>query len=187
MSLAQQLKCENIIDGLFMHGGSAVKLSADSSTQTDEFFLRLCESIDADGEPDRIKFFINIFSIIDTAVKNRNMSVPCIKNKISDVIAYINRNLHQKLTLGKISYNTQISKYYLCHSFGAATGMTVFEYVQFARLAKAKQLLAQTDDSILDIGLAVGFDSPAYFAKVFRESENMTPVQFRTTSNKCKK
>ena len=83
------------------------------------------------------------------------------------------------MTLDIIAAETKISKYYLCHSFSSAVGMTVFEYIQFVRIAKAKEMLVESNLSISSISSAVGFDNFAYFSKVFREREKMTPGQFR--------
>lgn len=181
LKTSKEFGFENTIDQLFMHGGCAVKLSGESSLKTDEFFLKLFESVKDCAITETLKFFINLFSIMDTAIKKYEQSIPCIKNQISDVIIYINKNMHKKISLDEISRKTNISKYYLCHSFSSMVGMTVFEYVQFVRISKAKQLLAETDYSVLDIALRVGFDNSAYFSKVFRQNEKMTPSQYRKT------
>jgi len=178
-SLSEQLNCNDIVDELFS-GGNAVKLPLETSLKVDECFLKLHES-ESLGEIPPLVLFLNIFAIIETVAENNKKSVPCIKNKISDVIEYINKNINQKLSLDAISKSTKISKYYLCHSFCEAVGMTVFEYVEFVRIAKAKQMLSETSESISAISVAVGYDSFAYFSKVFKKRENMTPNQYRKT------
>ena len=117
-----------------------------------------------------MQFVSNIFSILITASMQNNNTIPDIKNKISDVIQYINRNISEKLSLDSVANAAHVSKYYMSHTFKNAVGMTVFEYITFTRISKAKQLLRKTDDSITDICFAAGFDDLSYFGKV---SENM--------------
>ena len=126
-----------------------------------------------------IRFFINVFSIMDIAIQYRDKNLDCIKNKISDVIEYINKNADKNLSLAVIIKDMNISKYYLCHLFRETVGMTVFEYIRYIRISRAKQLLTETEHSISEIAATVGFDSFAYFSKVFREYEDVTPGQYR--------
>jgi AraC-like DNA-binding protein len=47
------------------------------------------------------------------------------------------------------------------------------------KILKAKGLLQGTNLSVTDIGLRVGFESPAHFSRVFRQTTGQTPLQFR--------
>ena len=80
---------------------------------------------------------------------------------------------------GAICDKVRVGKYYLCQSFKRIVGMTVSSYIEAIRTSIAKDLLAQTDKLISQIAQAVGFQSFAYFSKVFKKSENCTPKQYR--------
>ena len=179
LTVSEHFNCNNITEELFAQGGSAVKLSLDSSLKIDEYFLKMSETIHEKNGIASLKLFTDIFSVMDIVISDSKKSVPFVKNKISDVIEYINKNIDQKLTLDDIAQDTKISKYYLCHSFCEAVGMTVFEYIEFLRIAKAKQLLAETNNSISEIASAVGYNSCAYFGKIFKKRENITPKQYK--------
>jgi AraC-like DNA-binding protein len=47
------------------------------------------------------------------------------------------------------------------------------------KIEKAKELLAKTNLSILDITVECGFNSQSYFSTVFSGFEGMTPNQYR--------
>lgn len=181
-SLCEHLGTKSVLDGLFYSGNGAVSLSAGSSIHIDECFLKMTESQKQNEEIQSMQFASNIFSILITASMQNSGVVPYIKNKISDVIEYINRNLSEKLTLDSVANAAYVSKYYLSHTFKNTVGMTVFEYITFTRISKAKQLLRKTDDSITDICFAAGFDDLSYFGKVFREYEGITPREYRKKS-----
>jgi AraC family transcriptional regulator len=46
-------------------------------------------------------------------------------------------------------------------------------------VAKARQLLQETDTSIIEIGLMVGYSSPSHFAQIFRRETGLTPSDYR--------
>ena len=126
-----------------------------------------------------IHLFVNIFTILEIASTGKDRKADSLKNKMSEVISFINQNLQNKLTLDLICENAKVSKYYLCHNFKNTVGMTVFQYIEFVRVSFAKDLLAKTDASISDISQKAGFESFAYFSKVFRKHENCTPSKYR--------
>lgn len=61
----------------------------------------------------------------------------------------------------------------------ALTGMNPNQYIRAFRLAKAKQLLRETDQSITAIAIETGFKSPDYFSRLFKKEVGMTPTEFR--------
>ncbi|HBA48680.1 MAG TPA: hypothetical protein DCZ91_12955, partial [Lachnospiraceae bacterium] len=52
-------------------------------------------------------------------------------------------------------------------------------YISNYRIEKAKKMLLGGNDRIVDIAEKCGYTSANYFARVFKESEGMTPVEYR--------
>lgn len=179
LSLCRLLGCKSLADELFFGGGAAVKLSSDDARTVDRCFLEMYEAENKDEERGNISFAASLLKVLLTVSEKKNTGVSCLKNKISEVIEYINQNLCEKLSLDSLSKSTFISKYYLCHTFRTTVGMTVGEYITFSRISRSKQLLSESDMSISEIAAYVGFESFAYFSKVFREYEGMTPSAYR--------
>jgi len=61
--------------------------------------------------------------------------------------------------------------------FVKETGMTFGQWRQQARLLRALELLA-TGEKVIDVALALGYDSPSAFATMFRKQFGQTPSQF---------
>ena len=78
-----------------------------------------------------------------------------------------------------ISEQLGISNSYLSTTFKNAYGITVISYINQLRVEKAKQLILNTDQSIKEIALAVGFSSDINFIRVFKKLENLTPATLR--------
>ena len=62
----------------------------------------------------------------------------------------------------------------------AATGYSTVEYVIVLRLELAQKWLEESDRSITDIALSLGFSSSQHFAMTFRQRVGMTPSAFRS-------
>jgi AraC-like DNA-binding protein len=58
-------------------------------------------------------------------------------------------------------------------------GTTYREVVDQVRFKEAKQLLQDTDLRITDVGIAIGFNDSANFARMFRRVGGLNPRQFR--------
>ena len=179
IDLARTLQVESLIESMFLHGATAISLSTTSSVKIDKCFLSLSQQLECDVVTSNINFFVNIFTILDIAAIEKNAKANRLQNRTADVISFINQNLQNKLTLDLICENVNVSKFYLCHNFKNTVGMTVFQYVEFMRISLAKDLLVKTDDSISDISQKAGFESFAYFSKVFRKHEGCTPSKYR--------
>ncbi|HEY7228909.1 MAG TPA: helix-turn-helix domain-containing protein [Pseudolabrys sp.] len=63
--------------------------------------------------------------------------------------------------------------------FAAATGSTVIGYVQNLRIEEAKRLLETSDTSLDEIAVAIGYENPAFFRKLFKRCTGLTPGHYR--------
>ena len=66
--------------------------------------------------------------------------------------------------------------------FALATGMTWRQYRLHAAMLRAMELLLNTKNSVLEIALAVGYDSPSAFSKTFAEFAGTAPLAFRQSN-----
>lgn len=70
-----------------------------------------------------------------------------------------------------------MSRMHLNRKVKAMTGMTPIELIRIVRLKRAVELLL-SGSSVSEAADRVGFDTPAYFSKVFKEQYHMTPSEF---------
>ncbi len=97
---------------------------------------------------------------------------------------YIDKNYTSPITLDSLSEQIYISKYYLSHIFKSQTGTSPIKYLISKRMDKAAQLLTDTDLSIRDIALRVGYDDPVYFSQMFKKMMNASPAAYRSSNKK---
>lgn len=98
---------------------------------------------------------------------------------IQQTINYIEGHLEEQLSLTDLAAVAHLSPFYFQRLFKKLVGRPVMEYVKLRRLARSCQLLATTQKKILEIALAVGFNSHAYYTKAFKTAYGMTPEAFR--------
>lgn len=105
--------------------------------------------------------------------------MPPKRGGIAEVYVYLNTHYNEKITVEDLASRFLISPSYLAHSFKEQYGTSVTSYLLGVRITKAKQMLRFTDEKIEEIGYKVGIGAPAYFSRVFKEIEGVTPSKYR--------
>lgn len=72
-----------------------------------------------------------------------------------------------------------MSRMQLHRKLTALTGLSTSAFIRDQRLRLAVQKLKKTDETIAEIAYSVGFSSPSYFIKCFKESYQMTPMEYQ--------
>ena len=99
--------------------------------------------------------------------------------EINKALEFIHDHYSQDITLANIAAAVSISPGYLCRLFKEYHRQTVMECLEKYRVEKAMELLKNTDLSIKEVALCVGFKDPNYFSKVFRKVTNSSPTATR--------
>ena len=72
-----------------------------------------------------------------------------------------------------------MSSVYLNKKMSALTGKTTSEYVRTIRLKRAAHLLEKSDLTISEVAYEVGYNSPKYFSKYFKDEYGILPSEYR--------
>ncbi|WP_340400286.1 AraC family transcriptional regulator [Paenibacillus sp. FSL H8-0079] len=97
---------------------------------------------------------------------------------ISAVKAYVHEHLSGDLTLDHVSEQVFISPKYLSKLFKEETGIVYSEYVTNQRMERARELMTQREITVEQVANTVGYRTPAYFIKKFKEIHGCTPKNF---------
>jgi AraC family transcriptional regulator len=95
------------------------------------------------------------------------------------LLAYINENLGESLSLNDLAQVAQVSPNYLISLFRQSMGLTPHQYLLQQRVARAKHLLAGSPRSFSEIAAACGFQDGSQFSTVFRKYTGNTPTAYR--------
>ncbi|WP_225441954.1 helix-turn-helix domain-containing protein [Pseudomonas umsongensis] len=99
--------------------------------------------------------------------------------KLRRVIDAMNEHLADEFRLAHLADIAELSEYHFSRMFKRATGLAPSQYFIRLRMSRARHLLLETDRSIIDVGLEVGYSSPSHFSQVFRREVGVTPSAFR--------
>ena len=114
-------------------------------------------------------------SIIKKNIANAVESNP----HIAKGIKYIHENYQQSINLHMLCDYLNLNACYFCVLFKNQTNMTFSQYLNKVRINESKKLLELTNDSIIDVSLAVGFNNHTHFSATFKKLTGVTPTSYR--------
>jgi len=77
-----------------------------------------------------------------------------------------------------------MSRMQLHRKLMAHTGLSTTAFIRSQRLKQAIHILQTSDASINEVAYSVGFNTPSYFIKCFKETFSKTPAEYLQTTNK---
>lgn len=100
---------------------------------------------------------------------------------IEYLVQYIQHHYNENLSLDFLSRFSGISKYYLSRIFHDYTGFSPNEYIIQIRMEHSRFLLTNTQLPIKTICQMVGLENEAYFSRLFKSRNGVSPGEFRNT------
>ena len=98
---------------------------------------------------------------------------------VSIIKEYIESNYCQNIKITMFAEKYFFSIEYLTKLFRNKYGFTIYEYVLKLRMERAKELLEDETNKIIDIAERLGYADNHYFSKAFRTYYNISPNQYR--------
>lgn len=104
---------------------------------------------------------------------------------LNKVLPYIENNIAAaELSNRKIADYVNISESYLRKLFSANMNISPKQYVLSRRIKRAERLLAETDLKINEISVECGFSNVYHFCRSFKETQGVTPTNYRLSHRK---
>lgn len=82
-------------------------------------------------------------------------------------------------TIEDIALKMSVSQRYLSDTLKKITGKTTTEHLQLRLIDEAKEILLQPNKSITEVAYELGFEYPAYFSRLFKKKEGVSPTIYR--------
>jgi two-component system response regulator YesN len=99
--------------------------------------------------------------------------------------AFISSNIDQDLSRETIAGQIYLNPDHLSRLFKKETGYSISEYVLQERISLAQELLTQTNISISEIALSVGYSNFSHFTKIFKKHAGLGPMEYRMRHGMC--
>ena len=117
---------------------------------------------------------------IDYATRMKEIKkTDVISIHISKTIDYIYNNLNKPLTVKELAEYTDLNPEYFSRLFVSETGKRVGDFITDVKMKTARNMLAHSAYSILDISMSLGYSSQSAFSTVFKKYCKVTPKKYR--------
>ena len=132
------------------------------------------------------EFFVRSNLIRLLALVGKAYNISKIDDKVSKhreslnfAIKYINENFEKKLYLKDVCQKAMMDRSTFGSLFKMLMRMPFSQYVQYVRVLRAQELLAETDKTQLDIAVSCGFHSVSFLHKTFKHYIGVLPGEYR--------
>ncbi|OUP49355.1 AraC family transcriptional regulator [Lachnoclostridium sp. An181] len=98
---------------------------------------------------------------------------------IAFTLQYISMHYNEKILIEDISGKLNISSRYLGKIFSEHMNLSLANYINIYRINQAIELMTSTDNSLIDIALAIGLKDSQHFSKLFYKIIGITPHKYR--------
>ncbi len=134
----------------------------------------------------KIKSLLELESAMkSTYVKQINLTAPAVKIDSSDevllqeIVLFLEQNImNPQLSVEALSKQFGMSRSTLYTKLLQISGQTPVEYIRSFKLERAAQLLQKSNMTIAEIAYQVGFTTPNYFARSFKQKFNVLPSEY---------
>lgn len=100
--------------------------------------------------------------------------------KFKKALDFIETHYAENISLEDMAKSAGMSSKYFCRYFKKMSGKTPTGYLNYYRIERACQQLAEGSVSVTDAALGNGFNDISYFIKTFKKQKGVTPRQYKT-------
>jgi len=100
-------------------------------------------------------------------------------DRIRQMLSFIAQNYTDQITVEHIGKSAGLHPNYAMNLFRKTVGTTLVHYVTRLRVSRAQQLLATSNDKVVDVALSSGFNSLSRFNDVFKKTCGTSPREYR--------
>ncbi len=179
-SFAEEFEEVELTKSVFVVDGN--RMSTAGGTSSIDLMLQLIAS-DLGEDVANTVADQQIYSSIRTDQDQQRLSIPTrigVRHpKLSRVIQMMEANIEEPISPSLLAKEVGMSTRQLERLFRRYLNRSPKRYYMEIRLQKARNLLMQTDMSVINVALACGFASPSHFSKCYRAHYDTTPYRER--------
>jgi AraC-like DNA-binding protein len=99
--------------------------------------------------------------------------------RIKKVVNYLNEHFNEEVRLSKVAEMVNMSEVSFSRFFKLRTGKNLTDYLIDIRIGHTTRLLADSTQTIAEIGSMCGFNNLSNFNRIFKKKKGCTPKDFR--------
>ncbi|HZG74681.1 MAG TPA: response regulator, partial [Paenibacillus sp.] len=124
-------------------------------------------------------------SLADSLFAESEDEAKLVSNDVVErVRGYIETHLAGDVSLTRLAEAVYLTPFYLSRLYKQQTGQSLTDYICEIKLKTAMDMLTGTQAKIQEVGAAIGYETPSYFARFFKKYTQLTPQQYRDLHRK---
>ena len=179
-SFAEEFEDVNLTKSVFVIDGN--RITTAGGTASIDLMLKIVADDHGEDLANAVADIL-IYSSIRTDQDTQRLSIPTrvgVRHpKLSRVIQLMESNIEDPISPATLAHDVGMSTRQLERLFRRYLSRSPKRYYMELRLSKARNLLMQTDMSVINVALACGFASPSHFSKCYRAHYQTTPYRER--------
>jgi AraC-like DNA-binding protein len=161
-------------------------------TKSGQSVVSILSGLPTLSPPRRIAGLLDVLAMLSVETESKSLSASMLRpvcrveerKRVDSICGYLGRHFDTLLDYKQLAQRTHMEQASLCRFFKRATGRTITSYLNEFRISEAARLLIETDQSLLEIGLRVGFINYSNYVRQFRGIRGMSPREFRKQFSK---
>ncbi|GED70473.1 hypothetical protein BRE01_41750 [Brevibacillus reuszeri] len=129
---------------------------------------------------DYYKAIEQLLDSLDRFIQDRREQAPTEQNTMQKVLTYLQTHYAEDLNMAVVSNHFSLNYSYFSQAFQEYSGGSFSNYLRRLRLDKAKELLVHSDLKVYEISDQVGFENVKHFTRIFKDTEGITALEFRS-------
>ena len=99
------------------------------------------------------------------------------------IVEYLKENINGTLSLTELCQKFNYSNTFLCTKFKEQSGESIMYCFNRLKIEEACRLMDDSDLSLTDISVRLGFNNPYYFSRVFKRIKGIAPSEYRRSGS----
>ena len=117
------------------------------------------------------------YAVTSEELRSGSPSLPGYK--LRQITEWMGEHVADELNLDRLAAQVGLSKFHFHRPFKRAIGESPAHYQLNLRMSEARRLLRETNRSVVNVALDVGYTNPSHFAKLFKRQNGLAPSEYR--------
>ena len=132
-------------------------------------------------DEEKVKSVISIATMLAEYIILKDFLRPNFNKTMETALEYISDHLLEEISIKEVAKYANVSPSCIYNYFQKYFGTTPKGYINRLRIKNAKTLLKTTDMSIEVVSQMTGFSTAAYFTRVFKQINGISPLKYRNS------